>query len=146
MMANRKAVMAVALALVLLGMGTLVVGFALQREIQSLESGGVVATATLVNLVANGPGARQQYRAFLEVPGNPPASLNTSISSEQFAAMKVGDSVRVTYLPGQVDVVVLGDAAAVTATGARALWATWLGGGAFVIGALLGLFGVRRSQ
>ena len=138
--------MATALALVLLGMGTLVVGLVLQREIRSLENGGVMATATVVNLVQNGVGYKRGFRAFLEVPGIPPAPLNLSISPEQFASMKVGDSHRVTYLPGEVDVVVLGDATAVAATGARARWATGLGAGAFLLGALLGLFEVRRSR
>lgn len=138
--------MVAALALVLLGMGTVVVGLLLQREIRSLDAGGVVATATVVNVVANGAGYKRGYRAFLEVPGTPPASLNMAISPEQFAAMKVGTQERVTYLPGHPDVVVLGDAAAVTATAARARWATVLGAGALLLGALLGLLGLRRPQ
>ncbi len=146
MTGNRKAILAAALALVLLGVGTLVVGLVLQRDLKSLEKGGIVATATVVNLVRNGAGYKQGYRAFLEVPGTPPASLNMAISAEQFASMKVGDTTRVTYLPGQVDVVVLGDAAAVTATGARARWASVLGAGASLLGALLGLLGLRRTR
>jgi hypothetical protein len=80
------------------------------------------------------------------VPGTPLTSLNMSISPEQYAAMRVGNREQVTYLPGRADVVVRGDAAAVAATGARARWATVLGAGAFLLGALPGWPGLRRAR
>ncbi len=87
----------------------------------------------------HGSGTAKRHRALLNVTDTTTIRLNTAISPAQAAALKQGQRLTITWLPGVDDVVVLGNAADVRAVAGRGRIATIVGGVLAAIGAVLGL-------
>ena len=136
---RRRLKLGVALALLLPGVACVVIGPLIGRDAQALLQDGVETTATVEQLIVHGSGTAKRHRALLNVTDTTTIRLNTAISPAQAAALKQGQRLTITWLPGAEDVVVLGNAADVRAVAGRGRLATIVGGVLAAIGAVLGL-------
>ncbi len=132
-------------ALALLGAAAIAVGFLLGEESRTLAEQGIEVPARVVRVVSHGVAQTKRYRAFLEVEGQPPVSLQASISAEEYASLAPGSVVKVTYLPGQEGVVMLGGTGELDALAQRADLAKG-GGFLLLIAGLVVMWRARRAK
>lgn len=132
-------------ALALLGAATIAVGFVLGEESQMLSEQGIEVPARVVRVVSHGVAQAKRYRAFLEVEGQPPVVLQATVSAEEYASLAPGCVVKVTYLPDQEGVVVLGGIRELDALAQRADWAKG-GGFLLLVGGLALIWRARRAK
>jgi hypothetical protein len=132
-------------ALALLGAAAISVGYVLGEESRALAMEGVEVPARVVRVISHGVAQTKRYRAFLEVEGQPPVALQTSVSAEQYSSLMPGAVVTVTYLPGQEGVVVLGGIGELDALARRADWAK-SGGFALLVAGVVVSWRAHRAR
>lgn len=128
-----------ALALLLFGSGALIVSRVLEHQAGELSRRGVEALARIERLVQHGSGTGKGYRVILTLPDPAVPPLNLAMSSAAYEAVKVGDILTVTHLPGLPGTAMLGDLATQRAVVERARMAQVIGGILLLPGCLIGL-------
>lgn len=128
-----------ALALLLFGGGALIVSLMLERQAGELSRRGVEALARIEQLVQHGSGTGKGYRVILALPDPAVPPISLSMSPEAYQAVKVGDILTVTHLPGLPGTAMLGDIETQRAVVARAHTAQIIGGALLLPGVLLGV-------
>lgn len=127
-----------AIALLLFGGGALIVSLMLEHQAGELSRRGVEALARIERLVQHGSGTGKAYRVILSLPDPAVPPLNLSMSPEAYEAVKVGDILTVTHLPGLPGTAMLGDLATQRAVVERARMAQIIGGILLLPGCVIG--------
>lgn len=135
-----------AVALLVFGSGVLIVSLVLERQAGELSRRGVEALARIERLVQHGSGTGKGYRVLLTLPDPAVPALNLSMSPEAYEAVKVGDIITVTHLPGLPGTAMLGDLATQRAVLARAQMAKITGGILLLPGCVIGYRAWRIHQ